>query len=1013
MKRLICIFSICACLCSCEWLEKWFGPASDGDDSYLSIELLNDEIVDISGVGTGESLDGLMFVLDLNNLEFNSDAALLLTKGQTLEANTGASGWATFQVGESVKEGDTKLIVKVSGTKRASELEFSIPIKKAWLNILDKEANYDDANDALTVSGKLGEASAEHPVTPNIVMDSKDEMYFTASGAESAMDVDVAFNLVNLKFTKAGADALNANKANLKNIQGIVSENVPAWLNIAVKECPATGGNRVVLNFSGNPNESGTHSFDIVFDNNWLAKTSSGVSDLKANQFQFLFTLKSDRPELESYGILPSSSRIKLTSAGESVSSTSIFVLNNMAFSSAAAEALTKDKNLDSLGIISIKDGDRYSNNIPDWITFKVAEGIKSGDDRVKIDVTAVPPSTDDVEFKIVMRKEWLRRARTTVKEITDDCELSVVLSRKKGTHDCDAVSTALPAVPVKDAGTGKSGVISDSNAIEIVANTTTTLPESAKGKELYTIVVNYPTGDYDGSQNADFTLKGTGNVSKVSLLGHNLSSKAAPVGESSWNDMWDLNAIGAENAKTTGRYWFTDTNNLIKYYVTDGSSATHANGRIRSAWNGVGVCTGIRVNSDYWDSLKNSLLNGSLKDKDMLRGEREAFGLGEYDKDLTSYFYVIFCDFGDDSASVSGKAYSGTAGMYYSTHIRPGSRSNEADIFYVNARFVEAMAQSLYNRDPKKDLDDIMSAVAAETVNTLLHEYMHYLMDSNHLLKAENEYSDNLDDVTETIYSPNGSVPATLEGNVMMYSAINFGSLFWLEGTANYAPYRMIGEVDTSAVRSWLGSMNSWRPSINRQDEDLSNGGDSYAVYGAGGLFFSYIGEAYGKNTVNRFHSWRDSGRDLLDVANSVSGNADAKIAAVKDNIGNINNITKGVMNERFKDVYLNFLYQCMSSLDDSKNSSGEYDFGSTVIKGCVNELEAPVDWGFADQLKYQLNSGSLKRNVISYSGVGNGASASDLPELSFVIHKWQGVPEGFQLNVSKGNVKCYAVWL
>ncbi|HAL18773.1 MAG TPA: hypothetical protein DCO86_04045, partial [Spirochaetaceae bacterium] len=236
MKRLIYIFFICACFFSCEWINNLIGPTTDEDESEIGIELLDNEIVDISGVGTGESLNGMVFVIDLNNLEFNSDAALLLTKGQTLEADTGASGWATFQVAESVREGDTRLVVKVSGTKRASELEFSIPIRKAWLNILDKEAKYEDSNDSLIVSGKLGEASAEHPVKPNIVMNSKEEVYFTASGAGSAMNEDIAFNLVNLKFTKTGADALNANKANLKSIQGIVSNNAPDWLNISVKE---------------------------------------------------------------------------------------------------------------------------------------------------------------------------------------------------------------------------------------------------------------------------------------------------------------------------------------------------------------------------------------------------------------------------------------------------------------------------------------------------------------------------------------------------------------------------------------------------------------------------------------------------------------------------------------------------------------------------------------------------------------------------------------------------------
>ncbi len=1003
MKKFFCIlagFAFCFALISCDWLNDVIYP--DEEESANAAEILiSGGAVDVSGVGLNNNFSGLIFALELKNLEFNSDAQAVLTEGYKLDADTGSALWAKFEVAEPVVEGDTKLIVKASGTLREESLDFTLKVNKNWLNTSSSDVAYADEKAYIAVSGKLASASSSS-AKAQIVLASSENIYLSSSLAP--IDMEVPVYLVNARFTEDAARALKAN-ANLKSISGVVDYTAPEWLGITVKEDVAASSRSMVLRFSGTPTaRSGAGKFGITFDSGWFESVSADVSGLENRRFEFNVA---QEPEGDAYSISPSSGTMIIKQASARCEKAASFVLRNIVFSNAAAEVLKRNSDLASDIHVVVRKTDSDSDAaVPDWITFKVAEDVVAGGNELKINVSAVPPDLNEVRFELTLKKEWLRRARTSVREITDDLKVEYALSQRAGTHDNTAVSTGEPAVPKKDAGSGKQANLSDLNAMEIRPGQTSLPMEAHLCQNLYTIAVNYPEGDYTGETLADFVLKGSGgntDISSYSALAAKGELKDTPHGEGNWNDMWDMNSIGAAEIQTTGRYWFTDTNNLIKYYITTGDNRRdETTGKmVNGAYEGVGIYN--NVDSDYWMKLEAGLRNGFLKDADMLKGERDAFGLSEYDRDRTSYFYVIVCDFGEGSANVNGRAYSGTSGVYSSIHIRPGEYSNCADIFYINARFIESFVRAAKNTDANARMDSILATAADNAVSTLLHEYMHYLMDANHLLLAEEEFSDFIDPETETIFDSDGNLPipygtTRTDARIRMYSGMNYGSLFWIEGTANYAPYRMIGESDKSAVKSWLGNMSSWRPSICDSDNRSASAGNTYSVYGAGGLFFSYVAEKYGKGTINRFHSWRDTGADIKRaIANLPEASHES---AIRDYVGNIKTITKGVLGEDFKDVYLNFLYQCMSSMSDS-----------VTIKGCVRDFNAPEDWGFAAGLK-DLMLDSLSDYVVSRNSVTSGITATNIPELSFVINKWNAVPQSFDLSVTKGNVKCYAIW-
>ncbi|HAL18432.1 MAG TPA: hypothetical protein DCO86_02260, partial [Spirochaetaceae bacterium] len=188
-----------------------------------------------------------------------------------------------------------------------------------------------------------------------------------------------------------------------------------------------------------------------------------------------------------------------------------------------------------------------------------------------------------------------------------------------------------------------------------------------------------------------------------------------------------------------------------------------------------------------------------------------------------------------------------------------------------------------------------------------------------------------------------------------------------------------------------------------------------------------SYIAEKYGKDTINAFHSWKESGSDLeeylrLNVADrtQIAAGAMSMPQEMKEEmeiarseyLGDINRITSSILKGKsFKDEYVDFLCQCMSSISDD-----------VAIKGSMKKgFICPGDWGFTqDMLDYAIKNElrqngegkmeNVESNRFVISDAAEGKSVSDLPELSFVVHKWTQIPDSICL--TGNNIKCFAIW-
>ena len=320
-------------------------------------------------------------------------------------------------------------------------------------------------------------------------------------------------------------------------------------------------------------------------------------------------------------------------------------------------------------------------------------------------------------------------------------------------------------------------------------------------------------------------------------------------------------------------------------------------------------------------------------------------------------------------------------AGAYSNSNIRPGRGSNEADVFFINSRYMEGYSE-YYKKDEEGYPEKFRKSAADTAVSTLVHEYMHYLMDSNILRKAEEEFEEDILPETGTIYDASGNIPpGKYSSGIKRLTSDLSGSIFWYEGTANYASYKVIGDSEPNAVKSWLGIMDRWRPPIDASDGN-AQAGDSYAVYGAGGLYFAYVAEKYGEEAESLFHGWRDSAADLA--------------ARGSSSFGNINTMTKSILDEDFKSAYCNFLCHCFVSISDLSKMPGVDASGFACFS----------DWGFTKDV---LDS------VVDESGFAiadalKGYSSGWMPELSFVINRWDEIPESIELECD--GCESYAIW-
>ncbi len=492
--------------------------------------------------------------------------------------------------------------------------------------------------------------------------------------------------------------------------------------------------------------------------------------------------------------------------------------------------------------------------------------------------------------------------------------------------------------------------------------------------RNLYTISVFNPKSGYAGSSRRRFRIKGSGSMRPAGGTQSALSVKAVPVGNDDWQGVIFYN-YDVGNMVQDASFWYADETNKIKYYIAE------------NALNGVFS----ELSEEYWDEMRGHLTSGTLSE-DVLGRERESFGLREYNKDETDYFYVVICDFGSNSMLPKEGKWSGVVGLYSQNNIRPGRSSsgkyfsNEADVFYINSRYVEGYSE-VHLKDKEGDSSEHRRKAAEIAVSTLVHEYMHYLMDSNLLLKAEEEFSDEILPETGTIYDESGYAPSGRYSDLIkdLTSGL-YGSSFWIEGSANYASYRMIGDSDPNAVSEWLGIMSRWRPAISAYD-GRSQADNVYAVYGAGGLFFSYVAETYGEQTENEFHSWRDTAASLSEM--SAGGDAGSYC-------GNINVMAGSILKRDFKDVYSDFLCQCLLSLSDK-----------SVIPGKTQrEFKSAADWGF---VKSNVDA-AIDKQGFAISDAARGYESSDVEELAFVINRWDEIPE--RIEFEGDEFDCYAIW-
>ncbi len=935
----------------------------DGNVSGRWTRSGNEGIVEIDDSGSVNSL----LVLNTNGYCFNSAAAGLLTAGTDISHMfSGLPDGVSVVVAEDVSKGDTELVVRIEGAlgsdSSSGDKHISVSLGKDLFSSLPGGAAAEDVSIGVVLTKEPG-----CMLRPQVVMSGKNSISFYDLTSE--VGVEVTLDLINLKFNSLAQEEFRKGRDLASS--DIFPGDFPDWVSIVVREPAENGGDRLGLTISGVPDEARDFSFVLDISSDWMRPSSSNVSE-PAESYVFGCCFKNGIIASLEYGIRDSGDKeLVIRNTDDDVSGSIAYSLDNLRFNGHAERKLRKGADMKALGACS---------GLPDWALLTVAKDIRRGDAKLLLRISGTPNTMDDAEYEVVLDRNWFERSSDLVKEITSDFVFRYSIkavsddsqqpSDNGGQGSDDGSEGQSEGTGDDDANNGDSAGSDDSggnggdetanlpveatnkgsNSVELIAGKSTII-DTGNARNLYTITIGYPEGEYAGVDKSDWSLKGEGRMRSGGYF--SLSGKSVPESDDvRWIDM--VGYVGKE----TGLYWFTDTKNKVKYYISEDAK--------KGLWGELG--------DEYWNEMKRNFLNGTLRD-DVLGAERSSFELVEYDSDKTEYFYVIVTDFGANSVryreTAFGKSFSGTSGAYDPTNIRPGSFSNNADVFYINSRYLEGYSE-------KFGRSRLQAAEAA--VGTLVHEYMHFLMDSNVLLKAEAELTDFIDDETGTVYDSEGRTYAPI-----MYASSLNGSLFWIEGTANYAPYRILGKTDENAVKSWLESMDTWRPEINAYDTGADSGND-YAVYGAGGLFFSYVAAKYGEDVENKFHSWRDSLYELIRIAD-----ADYYLLFC-----NINRMTKSILYKDFKDAYLEYLCQCASDLS-----------ASVSLPECASsQYECTNDWGFTKSVV----DGVLTEKGFRISNARTGYEHSDLPELSFVINKWDQIPESIRLEGE--GVRSFAFW-
>ncbi len=382
------------------------------------------------------------------------------------------------------------------------------------------------------------------------------------------------------------------------------------------------------------------------------------------------------------------------------------------------------------------------------------------------------------------------------------------------------------------------------------------------EGKTLYTLILNS-----SGSNSASYNLYGYDfkGASKA-LIPSDTSAELAI--KTTRTDVYfalllssppRAGEIGVTPSRGTVSYLGENSYNSMLFFIEENA--------LRQSEEALNYTTKDGESKSVYVDYKNDIIPrlNMIFRKNLLAKERNYFGLSEYDVDGTGYFHVVFNDFGTNSANYGGKlAASGTTGLYNSRHIRTVGSTNKADMFFVNTRYIDIVVKNYmeyleknYSKNelrrlstPITDASDFFyNRVANDIAGTLLHEYMHYLMDANIYLKNGKEYGASL--LTEPC------------------------SLFWVEGMAEAAAYFM-GEISQDGhsgfVSEWLKNGYKIYPAMGSEL-------DSCMKYAVAPMFFLYLEEVYGKSTLQKFAQYSVPGKTLDVIVRDCTGQSFDKL--------------------------------------------------------------------------------------------------------------------------------------
>ncbi len=414
-----------------------------------------------------------------------------------------------------------------------------------------------------------------------------------------------------------------------------------------------------------------------------------------------------------------------------------------------------------------------------------------------------------------------------------------------------DSSSSAASASESTDSGSGSGSGSADSLPQVIRLEKGVNTFKVPEGKTLYTLAMNIP--DQYGS--------GTGN--SISIRGSSFKGPAKKLIPATPTDQDELKTTrtdvsfslldgwtsGVSPSVGTAAYLGVNAENKILFYAEENALRECFEKTTYTSADGVECETYVDLKDEFIPRL-NTILNSAV-----LRKEREYFGLSEYDMDETGYFHVVFNDFGSHSARYRGSmSASGTVGVYSPREIRSYyNHVNLADMIYINTRYIDIVVkdfqkylQTTYDEARLKSNDIILpeyllERIASDIAGTIVHEYMHCLMDCNICVKKGSSHS---------------------------LSGASY-SVFWVEGMAEAASYLMRG----ARKNQHIGFIEQWLTQAHKMAPSLTETEDSCVSYAVAPMFFLYLKETYGDDVLRKFAQYTDSENNLNKIVTDCTG--------------------------------------------------------------------------------------------------------------------------------------------